>query len=350
MNLGVIQSRNQANMKKSNFFIRGQGPEHQSSRDQTAGLILLATLLGGLICGFFVFQADFPLNDGGMFYTMVKDLVANHFALPITTSYNFSAIPFAYPPLAFYLVGFLHTVFKIDLIQLFRLFPLFFSILSIPAFYLLCTQILKHKNQQILATFLYAILPPSYTWQVMGGGVTRSPAWFFSILGVFFFLKYFNSKKIANLIWFTIFTALTTLTHLEMVWFLALTYLTIYLYFDRTWRGFRDLAIAAIGTLILTCPWWITILHFHGFQVFTAAFSTGGFSLSSPVAFILSMGGADKMSLSFISLLAVLGIFILAREKSWFLFIWLLVLIFLVHGAHNGRCSSCCHDGIHLIG
>ena len=44
----------------------------------------------------------FPLNDGGMFLVMIRDLRLNGFALPAFTSYNLSNIPFAYPPLGLY--------------------------------------------------------------------------------------------------------------------------------------------------------------------------------------------------------------------------------------------------------
>lgn len=297
--------------------------------DQTAGFVLLATILGGLICGFFVYQADFPLNDGGMFYTMVQDLQHNHFVLPAFTSYNHSAIPFAYPPLAFYLTAFLNSFLHIDLLQLFRFLPLIFCIASIPAFYLLSTQLLSGKGQQILATFLYAVSPAAYTWQIMGGGLTRSPAWFFSVLGLFFFIKYIKGKKVSHLVWMGVFTALTALTHLEMVWFLALTYLTVYLYFDRSWKSLISLGITAVGILAVISPWLVSVLRVHGFSPFQAAFSTGGFTLTSPIAFLLSMGGVDKMSLAFISLLAILGIFLQVRQKNCFLFLWLLVLVFL---------------------
>jgi hypothetical protein len=304
-------------------------PKQTEKPDQTAGFVLLATVLGALICGFFVFQADFPLNDGGMFYSMVQDLERNHFVLPTFITYNHSAIPFVYPPLAFYLTAFLNSFLRIDLLQLFRILPLFFTIASIPAFYFLTTQILARQGQQILATFLYAVSPAAYTWQIMGGGLTRSPAWFFSILGLFFFVKFIKTKKISHLIWIGLFTALTALTHLEMVWFLALTYLTVYLYFDRSWKSLFTLAITAVGVVTLISPWLVSVLWVHGLAPFRAAFSTGGFTLTSPIAFLLSMGGVDKMSLAFISLLAILGIFLQFRKKESFLFIWLLVLVFL---------------------
>lgn len=315
-------------MKKFSLHKQNQ-VQSPTNKDQTAGFVLLATLLGAIICGYFVFQANFPLNDGGMFFSMVRDLEANHFILPAFTSYNEAAIPFAYPPLAFYCVGFLHVFLKIDLIQLFRFFPLVFAVLAIPAFYLLSTQLLEKKTQQILAIFLYAVFPPAYTWQIMGGGVTRAPAWFFALLGLFFFMRYLHGKKRLDLVWIAVFTALTALTHLEMAWFLALTYLTMYLFFCPSLRSLGELALTGLGALLLASPWWGTVLASHGIQTFRAALGSGGFTLTSPLAFILSMGGADKMSLSFIAFLAVIGIFIESRRRNWFLFLWLLVLIFL---------------------
>src|SRR4030095_12722187 len=47
-------------------------------------------------------MAGFPLNDGGMFLDMIRDLRVSEYILPYTTSYNFSNIPYAYPPLGFY--------------------------------------------------------------------------------------------------------------------------------------------------------------------------------------------------------------------------------------------------------
>jgi hypothetical protein len=70
-----------------------------------------ALLIGGAIAiGFvvramFVFSSSFPLNDGGMFYAMVRDLQGNGYAIPSFTSYNLGNVPFTYPPLGFYLAA-----------------------------------------------------------------------------------------------------------------------------------------------------------------------------------------------------------------------------------------------------
>ena len=50
--------------------------------------LIIATLIGGFIRFYIVLQSDFPLNDGGLFYTMIKDLIANNYHLPLVTSYN----------------------------------------------------------------------------------------------------------------------------------------------------------------------------------------------------------------------------------------------------------------------
>ncbi|MEJ5225591.1 MAG: hypothetical protein WHV44_14130 [Anaerolineales bacterium] len=62
--------------------------------DQWTLLFLtLAVLLGGAVRFLPGIQAGFPINDGGMFYVMTKELVANGFALPHLTGYNGLNIP-----------------------------------------------------------------------------------------------------------------------------------------------------------------------------------------------------------------------------------------------------------------
>jgi hypothetical protein len=92
-------------LRKSQISQAKKNHYNFSRQQTTVGVILLATLVGTLIRSFFVLNSDFPLNDGGMFYTMIKDLQSAHFHLPAFTSYNQANIPFAYPPLPFYLAG-----------------------------------------------------------------------------------------------------------------------------------------------------------------------------------------------------------------------------------------------------
>ncbi len=58
-------------------------------------------------------QSTFPtakVNDGGFFFSMTRDLEASNFRIPAFTTYNGGHIPFAYPPLGFYLAAILDRV------------------------------------------------------------------------------------------------------------------------------------------------------------------------------------------------------------------------------------------------
>ncbi|MFM8875993.1 MAG: hypothetical protein ACKOGC_07965, partial [Anaerolineae bacterium] len=58
-------------------------------------ILIIAILLGGWFRFMPAWLAGFPVNDGGMFYTMMEELQANHFVPPLYTSYNHLNIPFA---------------------------------------------------------------------------------------------------------------------------------------------------------------------------------------------------------------------------------------------------------------
>src|SRR5687768_5017216 len=96
----------------------------QLTSDELAALLLLAALVFGTWLRLNpALMAGFPMNDGGMFYTMIQDLRVNHYLLPLHTTYNNLNIPFAYPPLPFYVAGFISDIFRISLLQVLLWLP-----------------------------------------------------------------------------------------------------------------------------------------------------------------------------------------------------------------------------------
>ncbi|MGI9089849.1 MAG: hypothetical protein ACR2GG_01960 [Gemmatimonadaceae bacterium] len=144
---------------------------------------LIVTFVLGLYLRFFlVIPADFPLNDGGLFYLMTQELQRAHYVLPAFTSYNSEHIPFAYPPLGFYLAGFISDATGWALIDVVRVLPAVISTLTIPAFYLLSRAMLRSRLEVLAATFAFAMLQRTFGWFIMGGGLTRAPGLLFAIL------------------------------------------------------------------------------------------------------------------------------------------------------------------------
>src|SRR3990172_6153987 len=92
-------------------------PEIQE-KQFTLVFVSLATLLGLFVRIVAPIQASFPLNDGALFYAMIRDIQQNNYALPAVTTYNFAGLPLAYPPLAFYITGLLADMFHADMLDL----------------------------------------------------------------------------------------------------------------------------------------------------------------------------------------------------------------------------------------
>src|SRR5688572_30275518 len=128
-------------------------------RSEWADLIFfLAVLVGTFIRFNPTLLAGFAINDGGMFAVMVDDLKANHYLLPAFTTYNHLNIPFAYPPLGFYLGRITSDLFAWTAPQTLRWVPPFFASLSIPAFYWLARRLLKDRYLAAVSTLFFALM------------------------------------------------------------------------------------------------------------------------------------------------------------------------------------------------
>ena len=140
------------------------------SEKETASLLLLvAFMFGAWLRLMPAATAGFPLNDGGMFYSMIRDLRQNGYAIPFSTTYNNLNIPFAYPPLAFYFAGWLADLFHLQDQVILLWLPAAVNILTLPAFALLANSLLKSPIKAALATLFYTLTPLSMDWFLMGG-------------------------------------------------------------------------------------------------------------------------------------------------------------------------------------
>src|SRR5574341_1321991 len=137
-------------------------------------LAMLAAIFGGWVRLFPPAIAGFPINDGGLFTLMTRAVQENGLRLPAYVQYNGLNVPFAYPPLAFYMGALLADLFHLDIVEILRWLPASVLIGTIPAFYGLAKSVLNSQFKAGLATLLFAFTPRSMTWQIMGGGLTRS--------------------------------------------------------------------------------------------------------------------------------------------------------------------------------
>ena len=293
--------------------------------------VALLTILGMAVRLPAALSASFPLNDGGLFYQMIVDLQNNNFILPAVTTYNFAEIPFAYPPFAFYLYGLLNAS-GIPLLKLMQFLPAIVTTFTIPAFYFFAKDILGDKQQALFSTMAFALLPRTFDWLIMGGGVTRSLGFLFAILAIHQAFLLFTNPTSRSLILTTLFSGLVVGTHPEAAVHTMIAAVFIFIWKDRTLKGIFRAGAVAVGTLILSAPWWLTILIQHGTAPLQAAQIA---AQENSVDFILRIFTLIKFDLTdepFMQILAVIGligIFILLAQRKPALPIWF-VLIALI--------------------
>ncbi len=292
-------------------------------------LFFFGLIAGALVRLYSVWQAGFIVHDGGLFYTLVQNLESAGYALPMFSSYNQASIPFAYPPVALYLLAVLNGLFGISLFSLLRWLPAIISILTIPCFYQLAKRLLGSDEKASFATVLFSLAPQAVGPQIMGGGITRSIGALFMLLFLNYLYRTFKTAGWRSVVAAAVCGALVILTHPEWTIHAIVAAIVFTVFFGRSRSGLIRATVVALGAALLSAPWWGTILVRHGFAPFQAAMNApGAFNIFKnllpstwtgeivPVLFVLALMGLGLgffTGNSFISLWLIVDIVVEPR-------------------------------------
>ncbi|MBN1876143.1 MAG: hypothetical protein JXA33_18110 [Anaerolineae bacterium] len=306
-----------------------QSTQTTHARNPIAILLLVwAVGMGALVRLIPAWLGGTPVLDGGLFYTLVEDLRHARYMLPQVTTYNLAQIPFAYPPLAFYLTAVIADLTRIPTLQLIRWLPPIVSIFAIPAFYALSLTILESKTRAALATVAFAMLPASFDLFVTGGGVARSPASVFALLTLTAVYRLFSSGERKYVPRVILYAGLLILTHPEITYHTFFIVVLFWLFRGRTFKSIGQSLLCAGGILVLTSPWWVTLVLRYGIQPFYASLSTGMYNLFFWVP-LVQLDFGHEIYLTVVMALGMLGILVNLMHRDFLLLTWL-VLPFMV--------------------
>ena len=299
-------------------------------RTEAADLILmLAVLIGAFMRFNPTLLAGFAINDGGMFAVMVDDLKASRYILPAFTTYNHLNIPFAYPPIGFYLGRIAADLFGLSAPEVLRWVPAFFAALSIPAFYWLALRLLKDKYYAALSTFFFALMPRALSWFVMGGGLTRSPGQFFMLLTLAMVIRLYEENRRADIFWAGLFGGLAVMSHPEAAVHTAVSAIFLWIMLSRSRTAFINSLFVAVLVLLVSAPWWVAVIHYHGMGPLLNAAQTGKNLLA--VFHLLFFVFTDEPYATVIAVLGLIGIAHRLIRRDYLLPLWL-AIPFLVEG------------------
>ena len=288
-------------------------------------ILLLAVLLGAWIRLTPASIAGFPVNDGGMFYSMIGDVQNNGYALPAFTSYNQAEnIPFAYPPFPLYLAAFLSTFFHFSITAILLWLPAWISIAVLLAFYFLAKKLLDSPLQAALAALFFALTPRTISWFLMGGGLTRSFGQLFLMLTAIFAYRLFTGKKRRDLALTILAGALVVLSHPEAAVHTVGIVLLIWCFRARNKAAFFDGIIVALGVCVATAIWWLPVIRQHGITPFLNAAQTGNHSISAWVP-LLTFNFTEEPLVQLIAVLGLIGLFITIKKRNFFFVAWFIL-------------------------
>ncbi len=273
-------------------------------RDHSGGRLLLPLLASvgiAILVRVPALAAGFPVVDGGLFHAMILDIQAARFALPLTTSYNGGALPFAYPPLALYAGALLDALGPWTALDVLRWLPLALNLLAIPAFYRLARLLLGRGRDADFAVFAFVLLPESFRWFIMGGGLTRSAGFLFALLTLSELVLLLRGPGRRHVVLTGIFGGLTLLSHPQMAWFALISAVVFLLLgpgraaLGRTRAGLLRCAAAGAIALLVSAPWWLTVIARFGPGTLAAAASHGWAAYSGLVKLFLTGGTAEPL-------------------------------------------------------
>ncbi len=290
-------------------------------------LILLITVLV-FIGRVSLLSSRLPINDGGIFLSLVQTLSKHIWQHPETLGYNQSAIPFAYPPLGIYIQAIITRILPLTALALFTLVPFFVSLCCIPVWFYLSYRITGSRSIAVFSTLLAAGIPESFQLLIMGAGITRAWGTLFGLLLLVCIDAWQQSGKRKWYLLSGVCLGLVVITHPDATVFSAI--IGTLFWFRRTKKITpRSLpGYIGIGSIagIIAAPWMLSVIQTHGLSPFAAASQTRRFTelLASNIFWIFKI----EFPYRWLLLFTCIGIYgTLKQKRHIFLLVWLILAI-----------------------
>jgi hypothetical protein len=285
-----------------------------------------------------------PLSNAGLYLTMSDALVAHHFALPWRVPwYARGGVPFAYPPLAFYVMAFFTHTLDVPRMRYLEIAPPLFTAGTAIPLYLFYRDLLGSGRQALMGVVVSCTGQSFLYMYVLADGSVRAFAAFWMPWSLFLGWRTLQRGSVRLGFLASICLAATLASHLENGFF-AFMSLGLFALFHRfSWPRVTRAAIVAAGGIVLSAPWWLLVLHRFGTAVFVSALgshenpsstntlSATGLLVSFIAAFIrllISMSGDW-----WLYLFAFVGLVVAQRYTRRLLIVWLVAsLLLLPHG------------------
>ncbi|WP_458210086.1 ArnT family glycosyltransferase [Haladaptatus sp. NG-SE-30] len=286
---------------------------------------------------FFIISAyllthPYPAYGAGLFLEIAETIGEQGYSFPKRIAgYTEGGIPFAYPPLAFYVTAILLNL-GFEPVILTRFLPPVVTALAFIPYYYLARELLPSAKRAGVAAIIATVTPPLLRWHLSAGGIVRAPAFLLLLTGLYVGIRLFREGSRPWLLPACILFGLTVLTHPTYSVFFGVSYVLFYITADRSLTGLRNGVIVVGSGLLIASPWLVQVATNHGLDILTAAAGTHG-GLGAGLSLFFDRLNDPFATSPFIVvwyLLLVLGISYFVVKRRFFLPLWFGISVFLI--------------------
>ena len=217
----------------------------------------------------------YPAYGAGLYVQIAEQISSHGYGLPAKIpGYTADGVPFAYPPLQYYVLAALLDLGS-DPVRVARLLPSIGMLASLVPMYLFAREYTGSRPAGTAASVAVAMNPQLVQWHLSAGGVVRAFAFLYALTAIYAGYRAFEKgAKRAVALGVTAFGA-TLLAHPTYALFVVVSYLLLWLR-DRSVVGFVRGAVVGFGGLAIASPWLVWVVTTHGLDIFVAAGGTHG--------------------------------------------------------------------------
>ncbi len=299
--------------------------------------LYISFLIGIVFRIYHLFRIGFqvPFDLGGLFYQFSIEIIKNGFALPMSIPYYLpGGLPFAYPPLPFYIQAFLLKIFEPGNFVITNILPPIFSIISIFLFFLLAKKVISEKIGVIAAVFTFSIIPLAITEQIQAMGLAESVGTCSLILYTFTLLWASDNKKFYRWIFPGIILGLCIMSSPGSFYasiLISILFGGISIANSISRKDTRYLLacfVVGIIGLAVSAPYWGTVISNHGIEIYSSTFANQNISIFNYL--LENVRNLRILQVSYYwNILFLLGLLLSLLKKNYLLFLFSIILILI---------------------
>ncbi len=248
--------------------------EEMKFKEKTKKYLYITSTFYAIVYLSYVLTNDIPYNPAGFYISSIEQIISNGFELPEYVNLFGEGIPFAYPPLAFYVSAAISYVVGSTL-DVVKYVPGIVFYLQSLLLFVFVKSWTDNEEAGAWAFILYLLMPYMITRSLYGDGITTTMS------GFFMFLSWICATSRGGYgykvdILGGIGVGASILSHPIIGVFCALGYVVV-----KASEGgeaviiLKKILITAITSLVLVLPWVAAVVYKHGSDPFIAGLSDG---------------------------------------------------------------------------